>query len=113
MHELSIATNIVEIVKEYTDKEKASSVNEITIEVGIVSGIVVHALEFALEEAVKDTVLQNAKINILEISGKAKCNKCSHIFEINEIYTQCPKCLDFNSDIIQGKELKVKSIIIE
>jgi hydrogenase nickel incorporation protein HypA/HybF len=61
MHELSIAMSIVEIAEDNAAMAGVKSVSEIQIEVGNLSGVVDEALEFALEEAVKNTILRNAK----------------------------------------------------
>ena len=113
MHELSIAVNIVEIAEESTLKEGATVVNEIELEIGNVSGVVLEAMELALESAVKGTLLEKAKIKIITIPGKAKCADCGTVFEIEELYAPCPKCGNPFADIVQGKELKVKSLKVE
>lgn len=110
MHELSIAMSIVEIAEENAACSGVKTINEIQIEVGVLSGVVHEALEFAMEEAVKNTVLQNAKRVVINIPGKAKCNECKFEFELNDIYTPCPKCSSFNNEIISGQELRVKSM---
>lgn len=113
MHELSIAMSIVEIAEENIKQANLSKVTEIELDVGELSGVVYEALEFAMVEAVKDTVLQNAVRKINRIPGKAKCNDCGCEFEAEDIYTPCPKCASFDSEVINGKELKVKSLIAE
>jgi hydrogenase nickel incorporation protein HypA/HybF len=113
MHELSIAVNIVEIAEESTVKEGATIVNEIELEIGSMSGVVLEAMELALKSAVKGTMLEKAKVKITTIPGKAKCADCGTEFEIEELYAPCPKCSNPFADIIQGKELKVKSLKIE
>lgn len=113
MHELSIAMNIVDIADEETKKANANKVYEIELEIGTMSGIVLEALEFALQEAVKDSVLGNAKIKITEIQAKAKCLNCLHIFKIEDLYSPCPNCNEFKTEIISGKELRVKSLKVE
>lgn len=113
MHELSIAMSIVEIAEENAAISGMKTINEIQIEVGTLSGVVHEALEFAMEEAVKNTVLQNAKRIVINIPGKAKCNDCECEFDLLDIYTPCPKCSSFNNEIIRGQELKVKSMIGE
>ena len=113
MHELSIAFNIVEIAKESVEKSNANTVTEIELEVGELSGVVYDALEFALEEAVKNSILENAKRIVHKVKAVAKCESCSHEFDANDIFTPCPKCKSMQNDIIQGKELKVKSIKAE
>jgi len=113
MHELSIAMNIVEIAEEESKKAGAVKVNEIELEIGKMSGIVIEALDFALMEAKKNSVLSNAKITINNIPAKAKCLDCDHEFDVEELFTPCPKCNSFKNEIIQGKELKVKRLIAE
>ena len=113
MHELSIARGIIDIAGETARKNNIKVISEIEIEVGTISGIVIESLEFALEVSVKNTILENAKTTIIKIPCKAKCLNCSHEFEIDNYYTQCPQCEHFNFDILQGKELKVKSIIVD
>lgn len=112
MHELSIAMNIVEIAKKEIEKSNSTSVSEIKLEIGKMSGVVLDALEFAMDEAKKNSVLENAKIIMTEKVAKAKCANCNHIFEINEIYEPCPKCNTFYSDVIEGKDMIVKSLIV-
>jgi len=113
MHEFSIAVNIVEIATENARKENARVVKEIDIEVGELSGVVADALEFCMEAAVKDTLMEGAKWNIIDIPGRGRCRSCSYEFGINDLYTVCPKCNSPAPEIFQGKELRVKSILVE
>ncbi len=113
MHELSIAMSIVEIAEENVQQSKLSKVTEIELDVGELSGVVFDALEFAMVEAVKDTVLKDAVRKINRIPGKAKCKECGCVFEVEDIYTPCPECASFENEVINGKELKVKSLIAE
>ncbi len=113
MHELSIALNIVEIAEENAKQSNVNLITEIELVVGELSGVVYEALEFAMEEAVKNTILEKAKRTIIRISGKAKCTSCSHEFDVKDIYTACPKCKSFINEIIQGNELRVESLIAE
>ncbi len=113
MHELSIAMNIVDIAEEYAIKENAKVVREIEIEVGTLSGVVIELLKFAMEMTVKETILENSKITLLNIPARTKCLNCSENFNIEEYYSPCPNCKNYHSEIIQGKELKVKSLYID
>ncbi len=110
MHELSIAMNIVEIVEENATAHKVNLVSDVEIDVGLMSGVVIDALRFALEEAVKSSVMESAKISINEIPAKSKCLACSHEFEPEDIIAVCPECGHLYADIISGKELKIRKI---
>ncbi len=57
--------------------------------------------------------LENAKMNLIILPGKARCTKCLHEYETDTLFTPCPACQDYTPDIIQGRELRVKSLIIE
>ncbi|GAB4291754.1 MAG: hydrogenase maturation nickel metallochaperone HypA [Marinilabiliales bacterium] len=113
MHELSIALNIIEIVQEEAKKNNANTISEITLEIGTLSGVVEEALEFALEEAVKNTILENSSIKLIKKQAKAKCEKCGNVFETNDYYSVCPNCSHPYTDIIDGKELCIKKITID
>jgi hydrogenase nickel incorporation protein HypA/HybF len=113
MHELSIAMSIVEIAEENAQQSNVKSISEIQLEIGELSGVVHEALEFAMEEAVKNTILKNAKRIIISIPGKVKCLQCLHEFEVDDIFTPCPICSSFENDVIAGKELRVKSMVGE
>jgi hydrogenase nickel incorporation protein HypA/HybF len=110
MHELTVAINIVENIEEEAKKNKLSSINELTIEIGKLSGVVLEALEFAMQEAVKSSVLENARIVYQQKNALAKCNACGNEFEVDDFFSVCTKCNNPYSDIITGKELRIISI---
>lgn len=110
MHELSIALGIVKIAEEETTKANATKVDLIELEIGTLAGIEFDSLDFVWPAAVKGTVLEHAKKNTIIIRAKAKCLDCDTVFDIEHIFDSCPVCESFLKGIIQGKELRVKSI---
>jgi hydrogenase nickel incorporation protein HypA/HybF len=110
MHELSIALSIVETVGEQLKEHGAKEAAEVELEIGSMSGVVIEALEFALEEAVKLSMMQHARITIREIPASMRCLACAHEFEPVDIITPCPACGHLYSDLIAGGEMKIKSI---
>jgi hydrogenase nickel incorporation protein HypA/HybF len=113
MHEFSIAVNIVDIANDYASKEGAEAVREIEIEVGELSGVVLEALEFCLEVAVKDSILEGAQRNIRRVPGLARCRSCFREFPVKDLYSVCPECHAPAPEIIRGSELRVKSLLVE
>ena len=110
MHELSIAMNIVEIVEEQVGKKDNSPISEMELDIGAASGVVIEALRFALEEAVKSSILDNTRIIINEIPAKSKCLSCTHEFVPEDIITPCPRCGYLYADVISGKEMQIRRI---
>jgi len=113
MHELSIAMNIVEIAEESAKNANATVITEIELDIGTQSGVVLEALDFAMKSAVLGTMLENASVKINTIPARAKCSDCHEEFAIKEIYQECPKCGNPFCDVIEGKDLKVKSLTAE
>jgi hydrogenase nickel incorporation protein HypA/HybF len=113
MHELSIAVEIVSIAEKSAKAEGCKKIKAIELEIGTVSGIETEALRTAMDFAIKDTMMETATISIVEIPGKASCLDCKHEFDIDLPFLPCPACSSTNTKIIQGKEMKVKSIKAE
>lgn len=112
MHELSIANNIIEIVEEEKTKANAKIISELELEIGSMSGIIVEALEFALEEAKKNSALQQTHILYNEVMAEALCIECQNSFQVDDFFAVCPKCGSFKTDIIKGKDLKIKKLVV-
>ena len=110
MHELSIALGIVKIAEEEVAKANAKRVDLIELEIGTLSGIEFDSLDFVWPAVIKDTVLEHSKKSIIKIKAKSKCLDCNNIFDLENIFDPCPECNSFLKGIIQGKELRVKSI---
>ena len=113
MHELSIALSIVDIAEEEVKKNNASVVEEIVIDIGMLSNIQVDSLEFLWDQAVKASVLEGAQRKLNLVPGKARCTVCCKEFQMNEIFDACPECHDFLNEIVEGKELKIRSLTLK
>ncbi|MCF6170105.1 MAG: hydrogenase maturation nickel metallochaperone HypA [Bacteroidales bacterium] len=113
MHEFSIALSIIEIAEDEAKKANANAVNELVLDVGALSGIEFEALETAMEMATRNTLLEKAEIKINKIKALAKCNDCLAEFEIENIFDSCPDCTGLFHEILSGKELKVKSLVVD
>lgn len=113
MHEFSLACNILEIAEENVARQKASRVTELTLEIGSLAGVELQALKTAMETIQEKTILDGSMINYIIISAKAVCPLCNFSFNPAESFSPCPQCNNFGIQIISGKELIVKSMIVE
>lgn len=112
MHELSIALGIVKIAEKEIAKSGNKQIEAIELEIGTLAGIEFEALDFVWPMAVKDTVLEYAEKKIQIIQAQGKCIDCDNIYQVENIYDPCPKCGSFFKALLQGKELRVKSLEI-
>ncbi len=112
MHELSIVMGIIDIARNELEKSKQERVESIELEIGSLSGVQIEALDFAWQMAVQSTVLEKAERKIIQIQAKARCISCGHIFETSSVFDSCPRCGELFSEIMEGKELRVKSLTV-
>lgn len=113
MHELSIVMGILEIAQKEAAKAGAAVVDEIELDIGELSTVDMDAFDFAWSQGVKDTLLAGAQRKVNRIEGRARCMDCNIEFSIREVYEPCPACGEHVIDIVQGKELRVKSLVVE
>ncbi len=113
MHEMSIALSIVDLADEQANLAHAAKIIEIELDIGTMSGVEVEALNFALEIAAKDTLLEAAVVKINRIEPVSECLDCGEIFVSEGFIHQCPACSEMNTRILSGKEIQVKSILVE
>ncbi len=111
MHEVSLMMSIMDIVLKTAEEEQAKSVSRISLEVGAKSGVVVDALEFAFDMVSRETIAENAVLDIEYVPLKGECLSCGCLFESKE-FLICSKCGNF-ARAISGQELNIKSIEVK
>jgi hydrogenase nickel incorporation protein HypA/HybF len=110
MHELRIAEDLSAIVLEAAGNEKLSVISKVNISFGQLIQIVPEMFEFAFREAVRNSVAEAAVVDIEIVPVKMRCRNCGSSFQVKENVFACNICNSAELDIIQGKELFIKSI---
>jgi hydrogenase nickel incorporation protein HypA/HybF len=112
MHELSVVMSIIDIASKEAVKAKAITIDEIEMDIGCLSSIEMNAFEFAWQQGIKETILEKSLKKINRIGGKAKCLQCETNFPVENIFDACPVCGEHLLQILEGKELRVKSLVV-
>jgi hydrogenase nickel incorporation protein HypA/HybF len=110
MHELRIAQDLSAIVLETAGLGNLSKVTRVNIIFGQMVQIVPEIFEFAFREAVRDSVARDAEVEIEIMPVRMKCKDCGNEFRVESNRFSCHTCNSTDLDIIQGKELFIKSI---
>ena len=106
MHELGITRNIVAIVSEQAGGKQ---VTRVLLDIGKLSAIMPDAIRFCFDICSKNTVLENAELQINEVAGIARCQVCAHEFEIKQLFGRC-QCGSNHIQCIAGEEMKIKEM---
>lgn len=110
MHELSLAMELVEQLKEVVIRENATVVTEINIVMGAMSGVERVPFEFAFPEAARNTAMEGAVLKIEEVPLVLKCNDCGAETEPDDIVMLCPVCDSLSVEVLRGREFLVRSM---
>lgn len=110
---MSIALSIIDLATEQVKKADAGTIVEIELDIGTLSGIEIDALNFAMDIARKETVLESARVKINRIEAVSECLECGHVFTPEGFISHCPECGEMNTHLIKGKEMQVKSLLVE
>ena len=113
MHELSIATSIVNIASEHAAAAGAASVTSVSLSIGVLSCVNEESLRFCFDLAAQDTLLAGAKLYVRRVPLAVYCSSCQRIVDLPGIQLlKCPVCSTPSHDIRRGQELDMESIEI-
>lgn len=112
MHELSLVMSIVKTCEEIAQQENANEVKEVQLEVGTMAGVEPNAFDMAWKEGTKNTKLHNAQLLIEKVEAQAQCLECKTQFPLENLFDACPECNSHFIDILNGKQLRIKSILV-
>ena len=113
MHEMSIAQNIVDIIRENVGPGKEDMVRSVKMKVGEFSGVVRESLEFCFTSLTHNTPLAGASLDIESVPIKALCNACSGTSALEYGVFICPLCGSNDVKLLSGTELMIETIEID
>ncbi|MFD7015615.1 hydrogenase maturation nickel metallochaperone HypA [Streptomyces sp. NPDC059161] len=111
MHELSIATAIIEQAGKLVRAGGADGVSAVTVRVGELAGVVPDALTFAFEVARDGTALAAARLVVEQVPAQAYCGPCAEEFAVGmPPFFWCPRCDQPSTELRSGRELQITGI---
>ncbi|HEX8712539.1 MAG TPA: hydrogenase maturation nickel metallochaperone HypA [Terracidiphilus sp.] len=114
MHELSIATSIVDSVTETAAAYPGARVLEVRLRVGALASVVEDSLQFCWTIVTEDTPLAGSKLIVHTLPIVVHCVNCDADSELSGVQNfHCPRCGQIAADFRQGRELEIESIEIE
>ena len=110
MHELSLATEVLELVETTARANNLSAVRAIQIDIGTLAGVEVDSFRFALETILEKTIAHHAIVQINTLVAQGKCLECGLSAPLLDRLDPCPKCGAWPRQAIGGTEFRVKSL---
>lgn len=107
MHEVSLMTNVLELVAQEMKKNKVQRLRSVTIRYGVLSNIVPDSMKFAFDVLIKDSEFQSATLKLVKEDLELKCRFCNTVFKTdqkNYFFIPCPHCLEEGCfEIVKGE----------
>ena len=113
MHELGIASSILECVQREAERRPGSRITAVGVKIGELAAVDAEALRFGFEVLVKDTEWEHLSLNVEHIPRMQRCGKCGHEFRMADFDPRCPSCGDFMTTCISGEELDIAYMEVE
>jgi hydrogenase nickel incorporation protein HypA/HybF len=113
MHELQVTQRILDIVLRHAEANGVNKVISIKLEIGELSDLESEWVQKYFDHLSKDTLAEQAKLEIERTPVVMKCDDCSHSFKVDikdnkEI--QCPECAGKKCTLVSGREYYIKDM---
>lgn len=113
MHELSLATSLVELIEEESVHQNFRRVRKVRLEIGALAEVEPEALRFGFEVATASTCAAGALLEILTPPGEAWCLECGQSVVIVQYYDGCPQCQSHRLQVTGGRQFRLTELEVE
>lgn len=114
MHEISIVTSMISIVRENMARHGTGRLKKIKIRVGEMTAVEPDALRFCFEVCTGGTDMEGVILDIEEVPVMGKCINCKKEFQLNKyLDSRCALCGGLSGDYLSGTELDIVSMEVE
>lgn len=116
MHELALATSVIEYAQRVAGDHGLTKICEVYLEVGDMTHIDPRQLRYSLAMVSKGTIAEGTKIRIRRKGASLRCNGCGKetalrlLASIGDLELRCPHCKSQDVTIDKGRELTLKRI---
>lgn len=110
MHELSICQSLLSQVTALAIQHQAQQVTGITVHLGPLGGVVPELLIQAFSIAAAGTVAELAKLMIVALPVKIRCQQCDFESEVEPNHLVCPACGHWRTQLLSGDEMLLASV---
>lgn len=113
MHELSIASAILDAVRAEAAKRPEARPVGVGVRIGELAGVDPDALSFGFEVLVKGTDLEPLKLSIEYVPRRQRCASCGEVFSVEAFAVECPACHGTQTKLESGDELDLAFVELE
>ena len=110
MHELSLASAVIDTAVRHADGRHVAAVH---LRVGHLRQVVPASLVFYFEHVARGTPCEGARLTFDEVPARMRCEACGHGWELRDLQFRCPACDTATVEVVEGEEFEVDWISVE
>ncbi len=112
MHEISLLEDVLDILQDYAKSQGFQQVKKLSLEIGTLSCVEQHALRFGFDVVMKNTLVENAELEIIQTKGVGVCRHCGQTVQMETVHDPCAECGRPGVNITQGMEMKIRELVV-
>jgi hydrogenase nickel incorporation protein HypA/HybF len=112
MHELAIMEEAVRMAVATAKSSGANRVLALRLHAEALSGVVAEAMRFAFDVVCRDTLAEDARLEIETVPAACWCAGCGKEFECADFMHECPLCHNVSGELRCGRELEIAAVEI-
>jgi hydrogenase nickel incorporation protein HypA/HybF len=113
MHEMSLAESVLQIIEDAARQQGFTCVRAVWLEIGQLACVEQESLRFSFDAVMRDSIADQARLEITETAGQGRCAKCSLEMPVPALYAACPNCGSYEIQVTGGDEMRVKELEVE
>ncbi len=111
MHEMGIVIKVVKTVEDFARNNGVTRIDTLVLQIGALSPVIPRYVESCYPMVVKNTRLEDTRLQIDVLPAMARCRACREVFDVLEHKSSCPVCHSGNPEMISGNEFMIKEIV--
>jgi len=113
MHEMSLVEGVRELIEDAAKREGFAHVRSVRVEIGQLSGVEREAFEFCFDLAMRGSLVEGARLDIVATPGRGRCPGCGQETALALVYDACEHCGELPVAVIAGTEMRVIDLEVE
>jgi hydrogenase nickel incorporation protein HypA/HybF len=110
MHELALASAVVDAVSRHAEGRR---VTVVSLRIGVLRQVVPESLDFCFGMVARESVCESASLEYEVVPAVLRCPGCGSEWEIQRPPFTCPSCNAGSVEIVAGEEFLIESIELE
>ncbi len=113
MHEMALCESVIEIIAEEAKRHAFTRVRAVRLEIGTLGSVEPEAMRFCFDAVSRGTVAESARLEVIDVPGRAWCMSCSTGVVITRRLDPCPECGGYQLQVTAGDDLRVRELEVE